>query len=90
MEFELKNDRKLTKKSIEDYLYQIKQGFKYNFDFNANSNRNMKFLREFVRERDEEVKKRTKESQNRGGLKMGNKPTRCSDESSHSPFNQDA
>jgi hypothetical protein len=53
----------------------------------------MKFLRDFVRERDDEVKRRTEESQRKGykgGLEMGNKPTRCSDESSHSPFNQDA
>jgi hypothetical protein len=77
----------LTKKSIEDYLYQIKQGFKYRFDFNANSNRNMKFLREFVRERDDEGKRSMREG-NKGGLQMGSKPTRCSDESEQLPCHQ--
>jgi hypothetical protein len=43
--FDFKNDRKLTRKSIDDYFYQIRQGFKYKFDFNSNSNKNMKFLR---------------------------------------------
>ena len=57
MNFSFKNDRNLTKKSVEDYFYQIKQGYKYNFDFNSNSNKNMKYLREFVKINDDRSKK---------------------------------
>lgn len=57
MSFNFKNDRKLTKKSVEDYFYQIKQGYKYNFDFNSNSNKNMKYLREFVKAHDDRSKR---------------------------------
>lgn len=44
-----RNDRKFSRKSIEDYFYQIKMGHQYGFDFNANSDRNMKHLRKFVK-----------------------------------------
>lgn len=59
MNFNFKNDRHLTKKSVEDYFYQIKQGYKYNFDFNSNSDKNMKFLREFVKNNDDRSKKKS-------------------------------
>lgn len=48
-EYLFRNDRNFTKKSIEDYFYQIKMGFKYGYDFNENCQQNMKHLREFVK-----------------------------------------
>lgn len=41
----------MSKKSIEDYLYQIKIGHKYFFDFNEHHRQDMKVLRKFVRDR---------------------------------------
>ena len=49
--FKFKNDRELTKKSVEDYYYQIKLGFKNGYNFNENCQQNMKHLREFNKKR---------------------------------------
>jgi hypothetical protein len=58
--FDFKNDRKLTKKSVEDYFYQVRQGHKHNFDFNENCHENMRLLREFVKQHDDGAKKSKK------------------------------
>ena len=49
--FKFKNDRELTKKSVEDYYYQIKLGFKNGYNFNENCQQNMKHLRDFNKKR---------------------------------------
>jgi len=40
---------KIPKKSLDDYMYQIKKGFSYRFNFNEHAEDKIGFLRDFVR-----------------------------------------
>ena len=39
----------ISKKSLDDYYYQLRVGEKYEFDFNENMDENIKILRNFVK-----------------------------------------
>ena len=39
----------IPKKSLDDYMYQIKKGFSYRFNFNEHAEDKIGFLRDFVR-----------------------------------------
>jgi hypothetical protein len=41
----------IKKKSLDDYLGQIKQGYKLNFDFKANGHKGIGVLRQFIKQR---------------------------------------
>jgi len=42
---------KISKKSLDDYLFQIRFGHKYGFNFNEHYNDKVGVLRDFVRQR---------------------------------------
>jgi hypothetical protein len=57
----------ISKKSLDDYLFQIRFGNKYHFNFNEHYNDKVGVLRDFVRSK----KKADKQSmKNRGGVQM--------------------
>ncbi len=57
----------ISKKSLDDYLFQIRFGNKYHFNFNEHYNDKVGVLRDFVRSK----KKADKQSmKNRGGMQM--------------------
>ena len=41
----------LSKKSLDDYYYQLRAGEKYGFDFESHKKSNIKVLRNFVKEK---------------------------------------
>ena len=42
---------KISKKSLDDYLFQIRFGYKYGFNFNEHYNDKVGVLRDYVRQR---------------------------------------
>ena len=61
----------ISKKSLDDYLFQIRFGNKYHFNFNEHYNDKVGVLRDFVRSK----KKADKQSmKNRGGAQMKESP----------------
>lgn len=44
-------EAKISKKSLDDYLFQIKFGHRYGFNFNEHYNDKVGVLRDFVRQR---------------------------------------
>lgn len=61
----------ISKKSLDDYLFQIRFGNKYHFNFNEHYNDKVGVLRDFVRSK----KKADRQSiKNRGGVQMKGSP----------------
>ena len=50
----------LPKKSLDDYLLQVRFGYKYKFNFNENQNQKVGVLRQFVKEKKLEEKRKKK------------------------------
>lgn len=46
----------LPKKTLDDYLQQLKQGKKYGFDFHDNQHKKIGVLRDFINEKNKELK----------------------------------
>ena len=42
---------KISKKSLDDYLFQIRFGYRYGFNFNEHYNDKVGVLRDFVRQK---------------------------------------
>ena len=54
----------LSKKSLDDYLLQIKIARSYGFDFNENKDKNIRVLREFIKSKNPKKNKRNKKNKN--------------------------
>ena len=55
---------KISKKSLDDYLMQLRSAKKFGFDFDRHINEKVGVIRSFVRKKKEEERKRlTKQSQ---------------------------
>jgi hypothetical protein len=51
---------KISKKSLDDYLFQIRFGHRYGFNFNEHYNDKVGVLRDFVRQRKKSDKTESK------------------------------
>jgi hypothetical protein len=50
----------ISKKSLDDYFFQLRMGEKHGFDFAKNMDNKVGLLRSFVKEKDVETKKNGK------------------------------
>lgn len=50
----------ISKKSLDDYVLQIRKGFLYGFNFNQHRHDKIGVLREFNRKKDAELKNKAK------------------------------
>ena len=56
----------ISKKSLDDYLFQIRFGYRYSFNFNEHYNEKVGILRDYVRQK----KKENNDSKRRRKVKM--------------------
>jgi hypothetical protein len=59
----------ISKKSLDDYLFQIRFGFRYGFNFNEHYNEKVGILRDFVRQQKKNVNKTDLKSNKKKKLK---------------------
>lgn len=58
------NKVQISKKTLDDYLLQIRCGKKYGFDFNKNINQRIGILRSFVKKMKDQEQESKKDSGN--------------------------
>ena len=58
----------ISKKSLDDYLLQLRFGRMYGFDFLKNQSQNIGVLRKFVRDRKQQTKKQKQSNKGAGSL----------------------
>ena len=59
---------KISKKSLDDYLFQIRFGYRYGFNFNEHYNDKVGVLRDFVRQKKKNDKTEVKHRKNNARL----------------------
>lgn len=61
---------KISKKSLDDYLFQIRFGHKFKFNFNEHYNDKVGVLRDFVRSKKKTDKQENKMRKNERNIKL--------------------
>ena len=61
---------KISKKSLDDYLFQIRFGHKFKFNFNEHYNDKVGVLRDFVRSKKKADKQENKMRKNERNIKL--------------------